>query len=99
MKFLPLFLILFSCASCNDRFEWDAKPYAADSKAQHLINKNGETVKCNQSAFDDFIAFPSQNIADLKAEIDRINKKHGNKKMQREIDKVFREIEKVKTRR
>ena len=68
---LVIFLTV-SCSSCRD-FEWEARPYVGDSTSQSLINGNGESVRCDEPAFDEMTAFDADNMAELIAAIDQVN--------------------------
>lgn len=89
LKSAPLLFVTFlvSCSSCK-RFNWDARPYVGNSVDQELVNAEGETVRCDQPAFDSFTCFDPENLAELKTAIDRINSKKLREKLQRKYNNL-----------
>jgi len=79
-------LILSSCSSCKN-FDWTARPWVGDSTKSHLVNEEGQSIRCNEPEFDRIVCFDEANMAELVAEIARINKKAG-KKASKELIKI-----------
>jgi len=85
-------LILSSCSSCK-KFNWKAKPWVGDSGSSRLVNELGQTIMCNEPKFDRMTCFSEENIAELVAEIKRINSKAG-----KAISKEVKRLDKIKAR-
>lgn len=72
--------------SCQN-FSWEARPFVADHATQSIYRDADQLeIKCNDPSFDNYIAFHIDNIAELKAEIDRVNSKKDRKRLQRAFD-------------
>lgn len=86
MRNVPLLFVTFlvSCSSCK-KFDWTPRPYVGDSTNQELVNVEGETVRCDQPAFDSFTCFDPENLAALKTAIDQINNRKPREKLQRKF--------------
>lgn len=78
---------LVSCSSCK-RFNWEARPYVGDSTNLELVNAEGETVRCDQPAFETFTCFDAENLSELKTAIDRINSKKLREKLQEKYNNL-----------
>lgn len=79
-------LILSSCTS----FDWEAKPWVGDSKSSLLINYLGETIRCDQPAFDTMTCFDPDNIAELRTAIEKIENRKVRNKIKKKFNKAFK---------
>ena len=86
LSVLTIFLIV-SCTGVD--FKWEAHPYVFDITEEKIIDAEGGYIHFSDIVIEDFIAFPSQNIADLKAEIDRINMSENDRVR---LDDLFKEL-------
>lgn len=67
---LTLSLVMISCASPCKKIDWTPDVYVANNQQQNLINSKGLTV-----GYENMFCFDPQNMAELKAEIERIGRK------------------------
>ena len=81
--------LIASCSSCK-KFNWSPEPWVGDSTNHQLVKYTGETVKCDQPAFDKFTCFDENNIAELKAEIDNINNKKVKKAILLKLSRFYK---------
>lgn len=82
-------IFLVSCSSACKKFDWDPRPYAGVSDIQAVMNEKGETVRCDQPAFDEMTCFDAANIAELKSAIDQIQ----NKKLRAKLKKGIKSLD------
>jgi len=74
VKFVLNACVIFLIVSCgHTKWDWEADPYVADHKFESIINANDIEVFCNEPEFDDFTCFTSENIAELKFNIARLD--------------------------
>ena len=83
-----IFLIV-SCGTGCKSFDWDPQPYSGDSINQELVKYDGAVIKCSQPLFDEMTCFDSQNMADLKTAIDKINMKKSDRL---KVNKLFKRM-------
>lgn len=83
--------LLVSCASCR-RFDWQIHAWSGDHENQQIVDANGVTVKCDQPDFSTYTCLGPENLADLIAEIKKIN--GLNKKQLNQIDGAFKALKK-----
>lgn len=82
-------LTIFLVSSCQN-FSWEPRPFVADHATQSIYrDKEQLEIKCSDPAFNNYIAFHFDNIVDLKAEIDRVNKKKDRKRLQKAFDSAM----------
>ena len=85
---LTIGLILSGCTT--QTIEWEAKPYSPDHYEQGIYRtKTDHFVGCEEPAIDEYICFHHTNIAELKAELDKINM---TEELKLELDAVFERI-------
>ena len=80
-KMILLSALVVLTIGCQHKFNWESHPYAADHLTETIHDKDGNQIKCMEQAFDDYICFHYDNIAELKAEIERINRVISRKKI------------------
>jgi len=84
---LTSFLLLVSCSSCKDKFEWNPSPYVGDSLNSRIVREDGSSLRCDEPRFNKIVCLDETDITDLVTEIERINKKAG-KKARKELRRV-----------
>jgi hypothetical protein len=74
-------VVLIGCANQKLK-KWDWKPhsYGAYSDTQTLEDAHGDIVSCSNERFDAFTAFPDDNIAELKVNIEKMKDNQKNHK-------------------
>ena len=72
--------VLVACLIClisSCRFDWDAHPYVAalgeTCESSYWTDGKGDKIPFFSPRVSEFINFHYENIAELKAEIDRVN--------------------------
>ena len=86
---LVLGIFLVSCSTACKKFNWEPRPYVGVSDMQLLINEKGETIQCDQPAFDEMTCFDPENIAELKTAIDEVK----NKKLRKRLHKGLKSLD------
>jgi hypothetical protein len=71
VKFILLFL-LFILVGCDSKWTWKPDPYAADSFSAAIYSSNGEKILASDPKFSDFTCFSSQNMLELKQNIEEL---------------------------
>jgi len=82
---LVLGIYLSSCTTACKYFDWEPRPYVGVSANLELMNIQGETIKCDQPAFDRMTCFDEENIAELKSAIGQVENKKTRKRLQKAI--------------
>lgn len=59
--------------SCEHTWDWQPDPYVADHIFKSVINADAVEVFCDQPEFDNFVCFPSENIEELKYNIEQLD--------------------------
>lgn len=77
--------VTFLISSCTN-FSWDAQPWSGDSYNSRLVKYTGETMSCDQPAFDKMTCFDEVNMAELKTEISKVS----SKRLRRKLLKIFK---------
>lgn len=73
-----VFLALSVCAtilitSCETvQWDWEADPYEASYKYKSLMNADAIEIRFDSPGIDNFTCFTSENIAELKFNIERL---------------------------
>ena len=84
-----LILALFLLTSCTyDEWDWTPDVYGWVSDEGALVNVKGEKVTIGSPRFSHMYCFPPENIAELKANILKVDGSKGGH-FEEEIEKIF----------
>ncbi len=83
---IGLIALTTSFPSCKHTFRWTPHTYSADHAEQYLIDREGHIIPFEDEGIEDFLCFPSENIAELAAQIEFIR----NKKVRRKLRKLIK---------
>jgi hypothetical protein len=88
LKCLTICFVFSSCAEL-EKIKYDPKFYAANSKHQHIANRDGHKIKASSSRFDEFACLHKNKIKELVAILKaaRIPKKY-RKILDQELSKI-----------
>ena len=67
-------IVLILLCGCN--FDWTPEPYSMSTT--FLINAEGEMVLYTDPSINEFTCFHEDNLAELKAAIDRVNRENDS---------------------
>lgn len=88
-----LLLSLFLTLSCkNETFDWEADPWVGSVQDQELINAQGESISCAEPKFEEMVCFSLENLAELKAAIQKVESPKHRKTMIRKYHSFFKQI-------
>ena len=93
LKNVLLVCVIFSTLSGCTTFDWEARPWAADPKAEQIVNPDGITIKCDQEIFKEYTCFHADNMAELRTAIQRSNTKRRTKRKLLQIFKTTKKAE------
>lgn len=79
---------LFSFVGCGKGFTWKPNPYVGDSSTLSIVNADEERIYCNAARFDEMTCFTPEDIATLKAEIEKL--KADQRAAQKRMDEYFK---------
>jgi len=79
--------VILSLSSCTS-WDWEPDPYVGDSVNQLLVRESGETIQCNQPAFDRVVCLDEKDFSDLITEIDNIK----NNKLRRKLRNKYKQV-------
>ena len=95
---LGLGIFLVSCASCNQTFDWEPRPFVGNSIDQNIINAEGNVVACIEPRFDTYTCFDSQNIAELRTAIGEVESKETRNKLYNALKGLDKDVWRAKNK-